>query len=204
MTVATGILTPGFASPVHDAQRVFRTALDAIARPLTPQRLEIVLNPPAPLSREVGAIVLALCDEQTPLWLDDALAHTADVVAWLRFHTGAPIVADPADALFCIASSPSAVPAFDTMNPGTDEEPHTSATVVIDATDARPTGDVVATGPGINGFVAWDGAGASARFLAARRANGAMFPRGIDVILAGRGSVLGLPRTTALTPKEDA
>ncbi|HJB63039.1 MAG TPA: phosphonate C-P lyase system protein PhnH, partial [Candidatus Microbacterium pullistercoris] len=69
---------------------------------------------------------------------------------------------------------------------------------------ALPTGDIVATGPGIDGSIAWDGAGASARFLEARRANIAMFPRGIDAILAARGSVTGLPRTTVTTQKEKA
>ena len=204
MTAQTGMLTPGFHSPVHDAQRVFRAVLDALARPLMPQRLDVVLDPPAPLSREVGAIALALCDEQTPIWLDSALTHAPDVAGWIRFHTGAPLVEDPADALFCIASGPSAVPAFDALNAGTDEEPHLSATVLIDATDALPTGDIVATGPGIDGSIAWDCAGASARFLEARRANIAMFPRGIDAILAARGTVVGLPRTTVTTQKEKA
>lgn len=198
------ILTPGFQSPVHDAQRVFRAVLDALSRPLLPQRIEVVLAPPAPLSREVGAIVHALCDEQTPLWLDEALRQRGDVEAWIRFHTGARIVDDPSRALFCVASCPSAVPPFDALEKGTDEEPHLSATVVIDGTDARPTADVVATGPGIDGSLTWDGAGASARFLEARRANAALFPRGVDVILAGRGVVRGLPRTTILTPEEEA
>lgn len=98
MNAQTGMLIPGFHSPVHDAQRVFRAVLDALARPLMPQRLDVVLDPPAPLSREVGAIALALGDEQTPIWLDSALTHSPDVAGWIRFHTGAPIVEDPADS----------------------------------------------------------------------------------------------------------
>lgn len=209
MNQTASLLTPGFAAPVHDAQHVFRAVLDAMARPLQPQLLEVSLTPPTPLSCETGAVVLALCDEQTPLWFDDALRQRSlgqkgDVQAWLRFHTGARIVDSAADALFCVVSCPSAVPSFDTLNPGTDEEPHLSATVIIDATEAVRTRDVVATGPGIEGSREWDGAGAPLRFLEARRRSAQTFPRGVDVILAGRGVVRGLPRTTILREKEDA
>lgn len=209
MTEKTSALTPGFAAPVHDAQRVFRAVLDAMARPIRPQPVEVSLTPPAPLSREAGAVVLALCDEQTPLWLDDALrqknsSQRGDVEAWIRFHTGARIVDSAADALFCVASGPSSVPSFDILNVGTDEEPHLSATVIIEVAQTGRTCDVVATGPGIDGSRAWDGTGVPLRFLEARRRSTQTFPRGVDVLLAGGGAVRGLPRTTILTEKEDA
>lgn len=202
MIATTGILTPGFASPVHDAQRVFRAVLDAMARPTTPQHLEIVLTPPAPLSRETGAVVLALCDEQTPIWLDDALRQRGDVEAWIRFHTGARIVDEAGEALFCVASSPSAVPMFDALETGTDEEPHLSATVIVDATDARAVGSFLATGPGIEGSREWDGSGLSARNIASRHAQEGLFPRGVDVILASCCTIRALPRTTILAERE--
>jgi len=146
--------------------------------------------------------VLALCDEQTPIWLDAALRQKSDVEAWIRFHTGARIVDEVAEAAYCVASSPSAFPPFEELSIGTDEEPHLSATVIVDATDARPVGALVATGPGINGSSEWDGAGLSARVIATRGAQNDQFPRGVDVILASCCAIRALPRTTVLTSKE--
>ncbi|WP_221585785.1 phosphonate C-P lyase system protein PhnH [Microbacterium sp. G2-8] len=205
MSIAqSAIRTPGFVTPVHDAQRVFRAALEALARPTTRQSVDARVTPPAPLGPEAGAIVLALCDEQTPVWIDDALRRTGEVGAWIRFHTGARLTESAGDALFCVASCPSAVPALETLASGSDEEPHLSATVIVDATAAKPTGSLVATGPGIRGSAAWDGAGLPGGFLGAWRANGALFPRGVDLLLAEQGAVRGLPRTTVLRETGDA
>lgn len=199
----TTIPAAGFDDPVRDAQRIFRATLEALARPTLPQKVEPGVLPPAPLSPMAGAVVLALCDAQTPVWLDPALRFTGDVEAWVRFHTGAPIVDDTADALFCVASCPSALPPLHELPQGTDEEPHRSATVVIDAADSKPAGSFVVTGPGVNGTAQWDGAGLPAGrgtdFLAMWDTNTRRFPRGVDLIFAADGEIRGLPRTTKLT-----
>lgn len=194
----------GFANPVHDAQRTFRAILDAMARPTLPQTITAVrgentLATPAPLGRTVGAILLTLCDEQTPIWVDAALRASTDVCGWITFHTGAKIVDDVQDALFVAASSPSAMPSLESLAQGNDEEPHLSATLIIDASGTRGTSQLTATGPGINGQVEWDGAGLPYGFLAQWQANTQRFPRGVDVLLAGEGRVRALPRTTQLT-----
>src|SRR4051794_27826288 len=90
----------GFTDPVQDGQRVFRSVLAALSRPTLPQPLSPGTKTPAPLGNEVGAVLLALCDEQTPIWLDCALRASDDVCAWLRFHTGAHLVDSPGAALF--------------------------------------------------------------------------------------------------------
>lgn len=190
--------TPGFADPVRDAQHVFRAVLEALARPTTPQRIDAGLLPPAPLSPTAGAVILALCDEQTPVWLDRALRAVPEVGAWIAFHTGARIVDGAEAALFAIASSPAAAPRLADLQQGTDEEPHRSATLVIDVRGARSAGPLAATGPGIDGVAQWDGTGLPSGFLPQWQENRAAFPRGVDVILAAATTVRGLPRTTAL------
>ena len=193
----------GFADPVHDAQGTFRAVLEAMARPTTPQALDVAsdasFRTPEPLSPAVGAIVLALCDEHTPIWMDPALRDTDAVTAWVRFHTGARLVADPADALFAIASAPDHAPRLADLAQGTDEEPHLSATLLIDATAAAPQGSFVASGPGIDGEQRWDGQGMPSGFLVQWQEGRARFPRGVDVIFTIDVSVRALPRTTALT-----
>lgn len=190
--------TPGFANPVRDAQRVFRAVLQALARPTTPQPVSVDLLPPGPLGVTIGAVILALCDEQTLVWLDPTLSASPEVRAWISFHTGARIVDHPTDAAFAIASSPSTAPRLADLAAGTDEEPHRSATLVIDAGGAAGVGALRATGPGIPGVAAWDGAGLPGNFLGQWHHNHSAFPRGVDIILAAETAVVGLPRTTAL------
>ncbi|WP_426184435.1 phosphonate C-P lyase system protein PhnH [Microbacterium sp. TWP3-1-2b2] len=191
--------TPGFASPVHDAQRVFRAVLEALARPTAPQVVDAVVDPPHPLGATAGAVILTLCDEQTPIWLDDVLRTTPEVSAWIAFHTGARIVRSAAEALFVIASSPETAPALAELRRGTDEEPHTSATLIIDARASAGIGALTASGPGIRESSQWDGAGLPAGFLPQWQENRALYPRGIDLIVAEQSTVRGLPRTTVLT-----
>ncbi|PRY68620.1 alpha-D-ribose 1-methylphosphonate 5-triphosphate synthase subunit PhnH [Glaciihabitans tibetensis] len=200
---------PGFANPVRDAQHVFRAVLEAFARPTTPQRVDVEIQTPEPLGMTAGAVILALCDEQTPVWLDHYLRESPEVGAWIAFHTGARIVDRAGDALFVIASSPSTAPRLADLLLGTDEEPHRSATLVIGASAASDVGAtgmtrspgiaaLVATGPGIQGAVDWDGAGLPDGFVSQWQQNRALFPRGVDIVLAADSVVRGLPRTTAL------
>lgn len=206
MTLMTQNSLPGFADPVHDAQRTFRAILTAMSRPTLPQHLAVVreesLRVPAPLGASVGAVLLALCDEHTPIWLDPALLVTDDVTSWLRFHTGAPLTAEVGEAAYVVVTTPEEVPALSELAQGTDEEPHLSATLVIDATHVLPTEDLVASGPGVDGEVRWDGAGLPSGFLTEWRAERAQFPRGVDVILPAGISVRALPRTTELAVVE--
>ena len=106
MNVVTGLL-PGFADPVLDAQRVFRGVMEALARPGSLQPLADLPEVPAPLTPELAAIALALADADAPLWLDAPLAGAPAVAEFLRFHTGAPIVKDPAEAAFALVADPA-------------------------------------------------------------------------------------------------
>jgi len=202
---ASVLQAAGFTDAVHEAQQIFRAVLEALARPTMPQRVRSGILPPAPLGALTGAVLLTMCDEQTPVWLDPALRRADEVTAWLRFHTAAPLVDDAGAALFCVASCPTAMPELDELAQGTDEDPHRSATVIVDAAGARPSGRFIATGPGVDGQIEWDGAGlpghrAGGRtFLQTWAANTRRFPRGVDVILAGDDDIRALPRTTTLT-----
>lgn len=200
---------PAFADPVQDAQRVFRAVLQAMARPTLPQPFPALgsLRTPAPLGTTAGAVVLALCDEQTPIWLAPALAASEDVRAWIRFHTGARLVDRSGDAAFAVAP-PTAAPPLGELAQGTDEEPHLSATLILDTGAPGPIGAFTATGPGVDGSVDWDGAGlpeyrGRGGFLAQWHANRSGFPRGVDLILAGDREVRALPRSTRLNARRN-
>lgn len=189
----------GFADPVREAGAAFRAALGALARPGLSRSLPAALDPPRPLTPELAALALALADGDTPLWLDGPLAAASDVADYLRFHTGAAIVADPARAAFALVSDPTARLDLARFADGTDEYPDRSATLVL-ALAALDDGEPFAVeGPGVRGIAVFAARPLPPGFAEALAANRARFPRGIDLLLAAPGRVLGLPRSARVS-----
>jgi len=194
----------GFASPVDDAQTVFRAVLDALAHPGRPVSLEL---PPFPLpavgfSSGMLALALALCDQDTPLWLDEA-ADTPEVRHHLRFHCASPLVAQPKMASFAFISRPETMPRLREFNPGRPEYPDRSTTLVLSA-DLSLCQDLALelTGPGVKGndqgfWHRLSLSGLPAWFWDDWEENHAAYPLGVDVVFVdGPGiRLMGLPRT---------
>jgi alpha-D-ribose 1-methylphosphonate 5-triphosphate synthase subunit PhnH len=138
--------------------------------------------------------VLTLCDSDTPLWLAPNLAAAA---SFIRFHTGAPIVTRPADAMFAVAGAAQRPP-LAALNPGTPEYPDGAATLVltVEALDGSVGWSVC--GPGICGSRTFLPRGIDNDFAGEWRSKRADFPLGIDVLFAARSQVAALPRSTTL------
>jgi alpha-D-ribose 1-methylphosphonate 5-triphosphate synthase subunit PhnH len=128
------------------------------------------------------------------VWLD-AAAATADALAYLRFHCGAPLVEAPEAARFVVIADPGGMPPFEVFEAGTDERPDLSATLLLQVPSLIAHRGVRLTGPGIGGEARLEVAGAPALWPSLR-ANAARFPRGVDVILCAGARVAALPRTT--------
>ncbi|MDI4658685.1 phosphonate C-P lyase system protein PhnH [Xanthobacter autotrophicus] len=204
-------LAAGFADPVHDAQRTFAALMRAMAEPGRPVPLASDLAPPAPLSPEMAAAALALLDYETPVFLDATLAAEPDVAAFLRFHTGAPLVEDPAAARFALMGDSAGLPDFTRFAQGEPDYPDRSATLLIQVArmgeerlgeerldEALPgAGALVLEGPGIQGRRAFAAVPLPADFGGRLAANRALYPLGIDLILCAPGVIAGLPRTLA-------
>ncbi|TQS42067.1 phosphonate C-P lyase system protein PhnH [Cryptosporangium phraense] len=183
-----------FTDPTRDAQRAFRAVLDALAHPTRPFPITGPDRPPAPLGRAAAAVGLTLCDDDTPVWIDPVLAADGAVAAWFAFHTGAPVLSGPAEAAFVFATGFDALPPLTALAAGTPEQPHTSATIVLETT-GRNGREYRATGPGIDGEA---GLVAPAAFGEFWRQNTERFPLGVDLLLVEGDRVRGLPRTTTL------
>lgn len=196
------MLAPGFADPVQEAQGAFRAVLDALARPGTPQALPTALRPPPPLTPELAAVALTLADADAPLWLDAALAGSEAVAAYLRFHTGAALVAAPERAAFALIAEPTACPPFARFAQGEPAYPDRAATLVLAvdrlAGDDGPAAGVRLglAGPGIRGATHLRAHPLPADFAARCAENHAGFPLGIDLLLVAPGRIAGLPRST--------
>jgi alpha-D-ribose 1-methylphosphonate 5-triphosphate synthase subunit PhnH len=193
------VVEGGFAEPVLQAQESFRALMDALANPGRIQPLDFDLAPPAPLTRELAAVALTLCDHDSTVWLDPSLVESDAVVAWLRFYTGAPIVTDPAEAQFALIADISAVPALASFAQGSDEYPDTSTTLVLALPGLTGGASLTIKGPGIRGEASVSPAGLPEDFIAQWADNREQFPRGVDLLLVAGGEVLGLPRTTRIS-----
>lgn len=193
--IPLGALRPGFGDSVRESQIVFRAVLDALARPGTVRPLPPALDPPPPLTPSLAAIALALVDSETPLWLDAPLAASEEVALWLRFHTGAPLVGEPHGAAFALVADPGRCPAFGRFAQGTDEYPDRSVTLVLAVGSLAEGERLSLRGPGIAEVDRLAAAPLPPDIVARLAANRALFPRGVDLLLAGPGCVAGLPRS---------
>lgn len=189
-------LARGFVDPVRQGQAVFRAAMQALARPGCPQALAVDLTPPAPLSPEAAALVLALCDYETPLWLDAPLARP-EVRSFVSFHTGAPLVEDPALARFAVIADPEHLIDFAEFSQGSPAFPDSSATLILQMQRLSGSGFAL-EGPGLPGRVGFGAEPLPADFAARMAANRAGFPLGVDLLLVAAGRVAGLPRSTRI------
>lgn len=197
------IVTGGFDTPVFDAQSVFRALMDAMARPGTVQAIAPRVSTPAPLGPVAAALALTLCDADTPVWLDPALAQDGAIARWLGFHAGAPVTDDPATAAFALIGDGQSLGSFDRFARGTQDYPDRSATLIVQVPDLTDGPALALTGPGIKQSATLAPSGLPPRFTALWADNNALFPRGIDMVLAAPAAVAALPRTTRIAIMEN-
>jgi alpha-D-ribose 1-methylphosphonate 5-triphosphate synthase subunit PhnH len=196
------MLAPAFTNPVLASQAVFRSVMDAMARPGTIMATSGLTEAPHPLGLAAAAVALTLLDYETPVWLDSTLTRASDVADWLKFHTGAPLTDDPQRAAFAFIADPQRMPAFGTFAQGSMEYPDRAATLVLQV--ERLSGDegLRLSGPGIKGSRALFASPLPANFAARLRANRALFPRGVDLILAADTMLAALPRSVHVAPEQ--
>jgi alpha-D-ribose 1-methylphosphonate 5-triphosphate synthase subunit PhnH len=192
----------GFSDLALGSQAVFRAALEALSHPGRIVDLPHDAEVPRHGHAAAAALLLALLDPDCRLWLSPSLAGS-DAAAWLRFHSGCTLVDDPAQAQFAWIASGDEVPALDRFAQGSDVAPEQSATCVVDVpslADGEDEEGWTLRGPGIRtqARLCVDGLPpALAQRLVAQRAAQA-FPRGVDLFLATRHQIVGLPRTTRI------
>ncbi|MBL4692019.1 MAG: phosphonate C-P lyase system protein PhnH [Magnetovibrio sp.] len=186
----------GFIEPVHDAQRVFRTILDAMSHPGKIISLEDLPESPYPLHPVSTAICLSLVDHETPVWGDAEIAVSGQAMTHLKFHCGCPVTADPKEARTILISQPQDLRSFDQFCIGTDERPDLSAMVIVQVDSLVSGSGVKLTGPGIRGTRKLKVEGVGDTFWQSVIDNNKLFPRGVDLILTTPTALVCLPRST--------
>lgn len=193
--VKAGLLVPGFDDPGKRAQRVYRTVLEAMARPGTVHTLETGVEAVAPLYPATLGVVFSLLDTDTPVWLD-AAADRPGVRDNLRFHCGCPLVDEAAAAAFALVVDPLVMPDLTAFPVGDDVYPDRSATLIVQVSAFDAGERFALSGPGIEYRRILEVEGLPADFAGRWAANGALYPAGVDLIITTRSRLAALPRST--------
>jgi alpha-D-ribose 1-methylphosphonate 5-triphosphate synthase subunit PhnH len=194
----TAELPAGFADKVLSAQTTFRSVMDAMACPGTVRRLTARVGTPSPLMPGAAAIALTLFDHDTPIWLDRAMAATPDVARWLKFHCGAPVIADCSVCSFALAGHADGLPVLDRFSLGSNDYPDRSTTLILQVQSLGEGRVYELCGPGIDGTALLRAAIEPDDLFERLAINATLFPRGLDVMLVHDDAVVAIPRTTRL------
>jgi alpha-D-ribose 1-methylphosphonate 5-triphosphate synthase subunit PhnH len=194
-------LPAGFADKVTSAQAVFRSVMDAMARPGSLQRVAAVSGAPEPMMRATAAIALTLFDHDTPIWLDPLMRETTNVAKWLKFHASAPVVADSSICSFALIGDAAVLPGLDRFSFGSNEYPDRSTTLILQVESLTDGAALELRGPGIDGTAALQARIQPANLFERLAINATLFPRGIDVVLVADDAIVAIPRTTRLAAK---
>jgi alpha-D-ribose 1-methylphosphonate 5-triphosphate synthase subunit PhnH len=189
------VIAPAFDDPVLASQAVFRAVMQATARPGTIERIDRTVSAPAPLRGAAAALALTLLDYETPVWLDPPLAASRDAIDWISFHTGAPRTDDPGKAAFAFIADPEHCPPLEGFALGSNDYPDRSTTVVLQVDGFAGGERIACTGPGIAAKCVLRAAPLPPDFAQQFTANRALFPRGVDLILATEHEIAALPRS---------
>lgn len=189
---------PGFSGPVAASQSVFRSVMNALARPGSIHRMTDV-RAPSSLMPATAAVALSLFDHDTPVWIGDGFDADAEIADWLRFQTGAPKTMDTSCAAFALIADGTSLPDFASFALGTPEYPDQAATLVIQVDTLTDGGELILRGPGIRDTSTLRAGALPTDFAERMQANHALFPRGVDLLLVCGNRLAALPRSTHVT-----
>lgn len=187
-------LETAFTLPVQDAQHSFRRLLKAMSEPGVIVALHQLKHGWQPLNVATTSVLLTLADNDTPVWLSNAL-HNDIVSQSLRFHTNAPLVEQPQQATFAVSSDTISSEQLNALCEGSAVAPETSATLIVQVSSLSGGRMLRLTGAGI----------AEERMIAPQLPECIIeelterphpFPLGIDLILTCGERLLAIPRTT--------
>ncbi len=193
----TPTIAAGFSNPVFQSQAAFRGLLAALSEPGLVKTLPDAILPPEGLNAATATALLTLADYETPIWLPQPL-RDGQAGAWLRFHCGAAIVTEPADAAFAVIDGATDAPLLAAFAVGEDQFPDRSATIFVQCAAFSGGPSVTLGGPGIDGERVIAPQGLRSGFWAEVAANAELYPLGIDLVLSCGDDVIGLPRSTQI------
>jgi alpha-D-ribose 1-methylphosphonate 5-triphosphate synthase subunit PhnH len=192
----------GFRDPVMGSQAMFRAILSALSRPGQIVAIpEVGVEGPPEISHDLLAILLSLCDHETPVWLDRAL-RASSVARWLAFHANCPVTDDPSRASFALLRGLSDDPAVSAFAHGDPRYPDRSTTILVSADSLSGGVPLMLEGPGIETRIRIAPVGLPDGFVESVQMNHELYPLGVDFLLVAGHAMTGLPRTTRIITED--
>jgi alpha-D-ribose 1-methylphosphonate 5-triphosphate synthase subunit PhnH len=182
-----------FADSALTSQACFRAIMRAMSQPGRIETLSGHSSAPPPLMPAAAAALVTLCDFETGLWVAPGLSAAC---GWLRFETGARLVAEPSQAGFALCEAGERD--LSQFHAGTPTYPDRSATLIVQCPALEGGPALTLAGPGIAATASFSVAGLPADFSAQLRTNRALFPLGVDLLFASGDRLLALPRSTRI------
>lgn len=164
--------------------------MSAMARPGEVHEIGTALTASAGLSQAAAALLLTLSGPETGAYLAPG-ADSADLRAWLAFHTGAPVVA-AGKAEFALGSWEALLPLAQ-YRAGTPEYPDRSATLIAGTAGFAPV-NAVLRGPNVK-----DSTRMALPGLAALQANARGCPLGLGFFFTCGAKLAALPRSAQIS-----
>lgn len=183
-------LLASLTHPVAEVQHAFRRILKAMSEPGVLVTLP-TLTGWGSASSAATAVLMALADRETPVYIDKALRNEA-LLTQLRFHTGAPEAAPDAASFALLHASPdSEIAAFTPQEEGSEGR---TTTVIIEVTALSGGLTLRLSGAGLQErrAIAPQLPESVLRYLRTRP----RYPQGIDLIFTCGEKMMALPRTT--------
>jgi alpha-D-ribose 1-methylphosphonate 5-triphosphate synthase subunit PhnH len=191
-------LPAGFADKVLSAQSTFRSVMEAMAHPGSVRHVVATVGTPSQLMPGTAAIALTLFDHDTPIFLDAGMSQTSEVARWVKFHSGAPVVADASICHFALIADASELADLEGFALGSNEYPDRSTTLILQVESLSEGLRYELRGPGIDGIATLRATIAPEDLFNRLSINERLFPRGIDVVLVSGDEIVAIPRTTRL------
>lgn len=176
---------------VFDSQKVFRRLLEAMANPgrrcsIRHQREKLFGDAP-----DMLAIAMTLLDAGVCFCAPENPALTEQII--LLTHAK-PVSSEQADYLF-VSSADQLSAIVKSAKSGTLENPHNSATIVVQIPDGQMEQEILLSGPGVNGQMAVTAPAVIAQAVRLRNTQEYEYPEGIDYIfLLPESEILCIPR----------
>ena len=226
--VNTSRLWPPFSDPVMQSQQVFRLILKAMSEPGSlvsfDHHVSFDNSPQTGASNIAPAsfiTALTLLDQDTRVWLSNIMG-TPDFIDNLRFHCGCRLMESSLQADFVFMSIDE-WSSFEGFKSGSDENPHYSATLIIQAAkeftlsevasdiNGRTGGDffeesaerfgensetLILSGPGVPNKRWVQVPGLNTQHVRLLQKNHQLYPLGRDLLFTFGTSLMALPRST--------
>ena len=202
MRAATQVYEGGFSDAVFNSQEVFRALMDAMASPGRVIEIGNLAVAPSPISSVAASVAATLFDHDATVWCDKSITGSVAAIGWLKFHTGLELTSNPSDAQFALIGDLNTMPSLESFAKGTSEYPDRSTTIILQLDGFNGSEELTLSGPGIEDTQGFAPSQLPKMFVDQWAANRGAFPRGIDLVFAGKGALAALPRTTRISKKE--